>query len=360
MKATIEREGYGNSEKVILPETGSSHPRRKSRRVTGLAMMMGVVLLLSGCGGNGGEEPVQEVDLSEISRQVEAFGKVRAADEMSVSLEVPARIQTLQVRDGQQVTAGQQVMTLAFAGLEEEADNLRGELAVVRAEINAQAAEVSGETARLLQELGYAEKQLEEAREDAENRQRLYEAGAVPKEEMERYQREITSRESQVENLQLQLNQQAGTHQIQVRREQAALLENRLKRLEARLNLPFLEDNAVICPFDRAVVSGLEMKPGDRSEAYQRLLRFIDLDTLQVEADVLEEFIRQVEVGASVTLIPVADRSRTYTGRVETIADTAVVVNNETVVPVVISLEDADEFLRPQFNVDVFIDVADE
>ena len=333
--------------------------RRGSRAAVWLLLLMGL-LLLTGCGGNGAEEPVQEVDLSEVSRQVEAFGKVRAAEEMSVSLEVPARIQDLQVRDGQQVAAGQPVMTLAFAGLEEERENLRGELAVARAEINAQAAAGNSETARLLQELVHAEKQLEEATQDAHNRQLLYEAGAIPKEEMERFQREIASRENQVETLQLQLELKEGTHQIQVRREQAALLESRLKRLDRRLELPFMEADTVVCPFDRAVITGLELKPGDRTEAFQRLFRFVNLDTLQVEADVLEEFIRQVEIGAPVTLIPVADRSRTYQGEVTAIADTAVVVNNETVVPVIISLTDADAFLRPQFNVDVFIEIPPE
>ena len=81
-----------------------------------------------------------------------------------------------------------------------------------------------------------------------------------------------------------------------------------------------------------------------------------NLETLTVKANVLEEFVRDVEVGASVTLIPDADRNRTYHGRVETLAGAASVAQNETVVPVTVSVEDADAFLRPGFNVDLFID----
>jgi hypothetical protein len=77
---------------------------------------------------------------------------------------------------------------------------------------------------------------------------------------------------------------------------------------------------------------------------------------LYVLADVAEEFIKDVKLGKKATIIPVADNSRKYYGKVIRIADMAFEKNGETNVTVEISIDEQDGFLRPNFNVDVEIE----
>lgn len=83
----------------------------------------------------------------------------------------------------------------------------------------------------------------------------------------------------------------------------------------------------------------------------------VNLDSLLIEANVVEEFIRDVDLGSRVKIVPIADRTKEYTGKVIFISQIAFNNNGETVIPVRISIDNLDSFLLPNYNVDVFIDV---
>ena len=320
-------------------------------------MMLLAALMLTACSSANGQTEVEEVDLSVVSRQVEAFGRVVVGEEMNVSLNIPVRVEALAVSNGDSLKKDEVVISLDLTTMDHQAADLKAELAVIQAEINALAAELGQETTRLNQDLAYAEKAYALALEDFNIRKSLQAAGAISIEEMDRYQREAEARQKEMEDLQLTLRQRSGAEKLQVRRQQYEVLEGKALRLKAQLEQPFIRENKLVCPYERGAVTDLTVKQGDSIEAGQRILGFMNLDSLMVEADVLEEFIGDVVVGAPVTLVPVADRTKTYEGTVSSIAQVAYVVNNETVVPITISLNHADDFLRPNFNVDVFIDL---
>ena len=77
--------------------------------------------------------------------------------------------------------------------------------------------------------------------------------------------------------------------------------------------------------------------------------------TLIIEADVSEEFIKDVKIGDNAAIISLADPSKEYKGKSTTISNMAVKKNGETIVPVEISIDNNDGFLLPNFNVDVEI-----
>ncbi len=322
-----------------------------------LAMVL-CLLLASGCENVEGqeEEAVEEVQVAAVDRQVEAFGVVSVEETVSVSLDVATRIMEKQVQSGQIVKEGDVVLRLDLAEHHHAIEELEGELRVLRAEIEAQRASLDLETARLAQELHYAERELAQSLDDYQAGETLFNAGAIPREELTRYRQQVEAREKKVQDVSLQLDQKADAQQLQVSRRRAETLERRMTRLQEKLEVPFLEDDRIVCHYPRAVVVELEAIVGDRIESGQRLLKMMNLETLSVKANVLEEFVRDVEVGAAVTLIPDADRNRTYHGRVETLAGAASVAHNETVVPITVSVKDADAFLRPGFNVDLLIE----
>lgn len=135
-----------------------------------------------------------------------------------------------------------------------------------------------------------------------------------------------------------------------------SIAEQELAALRNRLDQPFLKEGAVVSPLDDAIVSEISYAAGDLVEPGRRVMKLSSLEGLVVKADVLEEFIKDVKVGAAVTIRPTADKSKEYTGKVTVIGKMAFQARSgETTVPVEISLDNADDFLLPGFNVELKI-----
>ena len=81
------------------------------------------------------------------------------------------------------------------------------------------------------------------------------------------------------------------------------------------------------------------------------------LNSLLVESNVPEEFIKDVKIGSMVTIIPQADKSKEYSGKVTYISNNAEDKNGETTVLVEISIDNNDGFLMPNFNVNLEIKI---
>jgi multidrug resistance efflux pump len=106
------------------------------------------------------------------------------------------------------------------------------------------------------------------------------------------------------------------------------------------------------------MVFDIGYREGDIATPERKLLSIANLDSIIVQANVVEEFIKDVKVGAEVTIIPQADKTKTYKGKVIYISSKAILDNGVTEVPTHISIDSKDGFLLPGFNVDVKINVA--
>ena len=168
----------------------------------------------------------------------------------------------------------------------------------------------------------------------------------------------LRQKEAEVENLRLQLEstrtESVSLHEAQ--QEKADYLRAELEHLERRLRPGFLAGDRVVCELADAVVAELSCQPGDLVDPEKRILSLLDMGTLVVEADVPEDFIRDIRPGAPARVVPVADPGRSYAARVEFISGTAADRGGQTVVPVQLRLEAPDGFLKPSFNVDVTIE----
>ena len=83
----------------------------------------------------------------------------------------------------------------------------------------------------------------------------------------------------------------------------------------------------------------------------------MDTDSLVIEANVDEQFIKAVKLGARAYIIPEWDRSQEYKGKVTFLSAYAIQQNSETVIPVQISLDEKYNGLLPGFNTEIEIDV---
>ena len=140
-----------------------------------------------------------------------------------------------------------------------------------------------------------------------------------------------------------------------IQREKAATIESEIRQMKDKISRSYISENNIVCTMENGIVYELGYKAGDTISSEKKMLSLMDLDTIVVKANVAEEFIKDVKLGALVAIIPVADKSKQYNGKVTTIAKNAVVQNGETVIPVEVSIDNKDSFLLPNFNVDVEI-----
>ena len=139
-------------------------------------------------------------------------------------------------------------------------------------------------------------------------------------------------------------------------------LQNQLENLEYKLySRNYLKEDQVVLDIPKGVVQGVNCANGDvvtKNSDDLTLITIMDLNDVIIEADVPEEFIKDVNKGAQVKIIPLANDKREYHGEVTIIYNLAVEKNGETIVPIEVSINDLDQFLLPNFNVDVEITKA--
>jgi HlyD family secretion protein len=140
---------------------------------------------------------------------------------------------------------------------------------------------------------------------------------------------------------------------------QAAMLEADLKLLKSKLGKTYIKGSDIVSDINKGLIYEIGYTAGDFTSPQKKLFSILNLDKLIVEANVPEEFIKGVKTGADVTIIPTADKSRQYKGKVTYISGKAVRNNGETLVQVNISIDGLDDFLLPDYNVDVKISAAE-
>lgn len=351
------------------------------------ALLMGgiVVLLAASCSDGGAAEAVDAAaPTQEPDNATEAFGLVVGQHSKNIHLDLPATVTAVHVTDAQLVERGDVLITLDLTEYETLLASRENRLAMERLKLRRMEQTLARDHQGTATEIQRQEIALETARAEAQQARAEYvreqRVGQQPLRRMEQLRVTAESSERRVAALELTLTDTQTTHReqeaalriigspqfdgevqsspqaldIAVQRRTVASAELEVATLKQSASLPYLEGVRVISEFDRAIVTDLAVRPGDRVDR-DHLLRLIDLDSVIIEAHVAEEFIRDVQVGDPVTIIPLADPNRESRGAVQRISGMAVYRSGETIVPVSISIDDNQGLLRPNFNVDVVI-----
>jgi HlyD family secretion protein len=316
----------------------------------GIFILIGVLVTSAGC-----KKQIKKTTTAksiEIKQVVEAFGIVKSRDYKDINLDFPAQIQKVPVKNGQNVKLGEPLINLNTNNFQALIKNKENELNMARFEL-----------LRMNKNLQDAQEVYERAQRQLADKEHLLQQGALSQKEVDDFRDQVKEKEKAVTDIKLSLGQSTGiTSSIGVQSEKVAVLEYDLQRMKDKLNQSFLQGNIIVSDYSNAVVydincaAGYSVSGTDISgSAQQKLLSIMNLNSLYISADVAEEFIKDVRIGSLVTILPVADNSRKYQGKVIRIADMAVKQNGETNVAVEISLDNPDGFLRPNFNVDVEI-----
>ena len=141
----------------------------------------------------------------------------------------------------------------------------------------------------------------------------------------------------------------------QILSQKLTTLESVIRQLNEKLNKSYIKDDKIISDYKNGLVQEIGKIAGDAIQPGVKILNLVNMDSLIVVADVSEDFIKDVKVGAAVDIFPLSDATKQYKGHVLKISDAGVEKNGETVIQTEISIDNPDEFTRPNFNVDVKI-----
>ncbi|MGC7873306.1 HlyD family secretion protein [Desulfosporosinus sp. SYSU MS00001] len=342
-----------------------------------IAGSIGILLFsLSGCGKKA-ETTGQNAAKPVTKQVVEAFGVVKSSEVETINLDIPAVVTKVNVAEGQTVNRGETLIRLDTENYQDqirskqlELRNLQLELADIEENYEAKRSSLDNSSdpniKKYINERKYAEELYTSAVKELTAREELYKAGAFSLEELNHFRDTVNEKKKAVEDA--VYSEESSRKEIQdeladlitsrdEKNNNAASLEFDIQTMQEKMNKSYLKGNDIIADVTSGVVGEIGCAQGDiiSTEQGKKLLTILNKDSLYVEADVAEEFIKDVKIGAEVAINPQADKSRTYKGKVLTIAEKAVQKDNETIIPVRIAIEKKDSFLLPEFNVDVSI-----
>lgn len=343
--------------------------------------LFGILLLIvSGCGKETEKTNEENVTQVEAKQVIEAFGVVRSTEVKNITIDYLAEVTKINVVEGQTVKKGDVLLSIdsqnyltQIRNKELELETLKVELSGLNRDYNAKLSRLNNNTdpeiMKYLNDRKHAEDLLTRAQEDLTARESLYNAGALSLSELNEFKETVNEKKKLVQDavfsedttkkrIQDELDQLRTS--IDQKNPQVTSLELDVRAMKEKMDKSYIKGSDIITDITNGVVSEIACVQGDIiTDPEEKLLSVMNKDSLVVEANVAEEFIKDVKIGADVAIIPQADKSRNYSGKVLFIADKAVLKNNETIVPVRISIENPDSFLLPEFNVDVKINFGE-
>ena len=138
-------------------------------------------------------------------------------------------------------------------------------------------------------------------------------------------------------------------------KEKLSLLEEKLSNAKGKLDREYFTENRIVAEFENGIAYNLDYTKGDILSPGCRLLTLADLDSIRVMADIDQQYIGYVKLGAAVDVVPEYNKNITLKGTVSYISSKAFFSNGETVVPVEITFQEKMEGLIPDSDVQVKI-----
>lgn len=325
-------------------------------------------MLAVGCSKKEEKANMDQVEAPKEREMVEAFGIIKAENIKNVMVDFSASVEAVHVQEGQQVKAGDVLITLNMKDYEAALKDKAYKLSIVQLEKNKLQNDLLGDEQndpnikKAVNGLKLAEDLYIQAKKDLASQEALLKAGAISQSEFDNFKKTVDTRYKEQEDARydlenIQKNKKKELDDLKIKNEEIASAAFELQAMQEKSNRGYMQGNTIVADVTNGVVYDIGYQAGDLIDESKKLLSLLDLNTMMVEAEVPEEFIKDVNVGAEVEIIPAANKEKVYKGKVNRIARIAVQKNGETIIPVEISIENNDGFLMPNFNVDVAIQI---
>ncbi len=341
-----------------------------------------------------------------------AWGEVTYEKIYDIAIDFPTVVTDVKVKEGDRVSLGQELMSLEMseylatveklqeqlaaekAGLEntnQDTVALKADIAQLKSDIETKTREYIEETNAdliiLHNSLELAITELKIAKRDVQEQQALYEAGSSPKSVLDQYTDILTRRQkalADVENniektkraLKTELDQlnlalqskQTQLNQIEKSNKANTAMQSSstnvsqidLDVMKNKSKKEFLNDSLIISHVKNGIVKNISVINGTAvGTQYMatRVLQLIDMDSIIVNAEVDEEFIKTVNLGMNVNIVPTQDSSLSIPGDVIHISNLAVEKDGKRIVKVQIKPQDPQWELKPGYSADVYFPI---
>jgi len=182
--------------------------------------------------------------------------------------------------------------------------------------------------------------------------------------DMSTYELKLKNKELELNNAKLDLLKMSIQYDnmknakfVDIQKEKIGVMEYEIDVLKRSVLESNIRNGLLYTDTDTGVITDFGYTIGDIINTEKKIATIIDLSTIIVEADIPEEFIKDVKINQKAFVRPVSDGTKEYSGVVTRISSTAVNKNGETIIPVDIKITSTDDLLLPNYNVDIKINV---
>ncbi len=284
--------------------------------------LMGSLLILSGCGKETSQAVSESATTVNIAaaEQRDIYGstsyrnRLKASSEVEVLPKTSERIISINVSEGQEVRAGQTLMTL-------DSSSLRASIKKAEAQVSsAKATQVNNQI------------KLEAARKNYERRENLFNAGAATQLELENAKDEYNSLQS-------------GSVEAAVDEAQAALLA--------------IQDQVGYCNLTAPVsgiVGRIYVSAGDNVTTSKTVAVISDPKQMKIEVTIGESDISKIQLNSKVDVYVKSISENAFTGTVTSIA--SVLDANSDMYPVTVTVDNSAGKIKSGMYAEVLIDTS--
>lgn len=344
----------------------------------------------------------------EIQQEVNASGIVKAKVVKDLVVDFPGIIKQVNVSEGQKVKKGDSLFVIDIFDYQLQIANKQHELTAAEFELQRLLNSASGEQKiikklkgdlavkqealtnnsdsdiqKAMNNLKYLQEVYTKALNEFSVKEELFKSDAISATELKEAEKDIAakkndvgdaryavevlkdSKKKEVDELKETIDQkllnvdglQSGfdSDLINIQKEKVAILEADIKQMRDRLNKSFIREDEIISDMDNGVVYDISYVQGNKFNTSEKLLSILDLNSLVIQADVSEEFIKDVKLGADVVVIPQLDKNKKYKGKVSRISKKAIKGEDSTSIPIEITIDKKDDSLVADSSVDVKI-----
>ncbi|KZL89425.1 efflux RND transporter periplasmic adaptor subunit [Clostridium magnum] len=264
---------------------------------------------------------VQKIATQNISSEVQYASKLEGVQSVTVSPKSSGKVATVNVNVGDKVTAGQVLFTL-------DTSELSATLQSQQAALNVSRANVNDSILKYQQSVEKAQITYNDASSNYEKQQKLYDAGAISKQELDKAKLTLDTASLELKNAQDNLNllqQNSGSTQAV-----AAVAQS-----QANLNSTQVQiSNATIASPISGVVSAKNVDVGSIASGTSGTVTIIDISSLKAQITVPDKVIGKLQIGQTVPVVVSAAGDETINGVIDTISPDVDSKNNSYIVKV--------------------------
>lgn len=316
---------------------------------------VGILKTIGNPGGSAVQVKTAKIEKGELSSYVSADGVVEEVEKAEVFFDTPLKVNKVLIEEGQKVTKGQQLLELDLDALNSQLETYKINKNSQQTSLDSKA--LDAEVERASNNLKAAERNYNDTKKTYEDNKVLYEANAISKSELEMSEKAFKEAESGIsglKNARIAYNsavesrknsKKSGEDNLKVTDIQIADLEKKINSIKEECRSPI-----------DGIVATIGVQEGAYTGTMQSAYKIIDPNKLQVRAKINEYDIKNVKAEQNVKLTGDAiEKGTDVPGIVKSVSPVAVTSmtssGNETVIEVLIRVDDAGDALKPGLNV---------